>query len=150
LKEIYGNNLNKSISSGVIEPWVVVGASDASVQVESLSGQLLGGQFAPVGGHASLPWLNGTPLLPGFKGTGLINILGVLDPLDNLGHGHKVNIIVVVDDLINPVEEGIEEFWVVLEPSSMEKEAKRSTVLIVVTVEVVGQEIVELITAENV
>ena len=40
--------LDKSIPSGVVEPWVVVGTPDASVKVKGLTGELLGGKLAPV------------------------------------------------------------------------------------------------------
>jgi len=118
--------------------------------VKGLSGQLLGGQLAPVGGNACWPGLDGALLLPFLKGAGIFLVLWILDPLDDLCHGHKVDVIVSLKSLIKPVEESVQEFWVVLQPCSMEEETKRSTVLIVMTVEVVGQEVVELVTADDV
>ena len=53
-------------------------------------------------------------------------------------------------DLVNPVEEGIEELWVVLEPGSVEVETEGSSVLVVMAVEVVGEEVVELVSSEDV
>jgi len=114
--------LDESISSGVVEPGVVIGASDAGVEVEGFARQFLGGQLAPVGGNAGWAGLDSTLFLPGLKGACLVNVLGVLDPLDDLGHGNKVDVVVVGQDLIDPVEESIEELWVVLEPSGMEEE----------------------------
>jgi hypothetical protein len=70
--------------------------------------------------------------------------------LDNLSHGDKVNVLVLSQNLVDPVEESVEELGVVLEPSGVEEETEGSAVLIVVTVEVVSEEVVELITAQNV
>lgn len=53
-------------------------------------------------------------------------------------------------DLIDPVEEGVEEFGIVLQPSGMEVQSEWGTILIVMTIEIVIQEVVELITGQNV
>ena len=142
--------LDETVASGVVEPWVVVGASDAGVKVKGFSGQLLGGQLAPVGGNAGWSGLDGALFLPGLEGSSLVDVLGVLDPLDDLGHGDEVHVIVVAQDLVNPVQEGVQELGVVLQPGSVEEQAKRSTVLVVVTIEVVCQKVVELISAQDV
>ncbi len=142
--------LDKSVAGGVVQPRVVVGTPDAGVEVEGLPGQLLGGQLAHAGGEAGRAGGLGALLLPGLKVLGATGVGGVLDPLDHLGHGDEVDIRVVGENLIHPVEEGIKELRVVLEPGCMEEQAQRCTVLVVVAVEVVGQEVVELISAENV
>jgi hypothetical protein len=56
---------------------------------------------------------------------------------------------VVGEDLIDPVEEGVEELGVVLEPGSVVVETEWSAVLVVVTLEVVVEESVELITCRR-
>jgi hypothetical protein len=61
----------------------------------------------------------------------------VLDPLNDLSHGDEVDVVVVSQDFVNPVEESVEELWVVLEPSSVIVETQWSTILVVVTLEVV-------------
>jgi len=114
--------------------------------VEGFSRQFLGGQLAAVGGNAWFGWWDIALLLPGAKVKGTISVLWILDPLDDLCHGYKVDIIVLLKSLINPEEEGIQDVEVVIQPCSMEEESERSTVLIVVTVEVVVQESVKLFT----
>lgn len=74
----------------------------------------------------------------------------VLDPLDHLGHRHEVDVIVVGQDFINPEQERIQKLRIVLQPSRVEVETQRRPVLLVVAVEVVGQEVVELIPGEDV
>jgi len=144
------DDLEETIAGGVIKPGVVVGAPHAGVKVQSLTRQLFGGQFALGGCHASGFELRGAPLLPGFEGPGLFNVPGVLNPLDDLRHGHEVDVVVSFEDLIDPVEEGVEERRVVLEPGGVEEETKGSPVLIVMAVEVVSEEVVELVSTEDV
>lgn len=116
------------------------------MQVDGLSGYFLGRQLArmrhPAGGNA----FDDAFLSPGLEVLGLRDGSWVLDPLDDLGHGNKVDVVVVGEDLIDPVEEGVEELGIVLQPSSVEVQTKRSTVLFVVAVEVVVEEVVELVT----
>ena len=118
--------------------------------MEGLSGQFLGGQFAAVGSQTGWSGLRGTLLLPGLKVPDSAVVLRVLDPLDDLGHGHKVDIIVRLNDLINPVEESIKVGGVILQPSGVEEESQGSPVLVIMTVEVVSKEVVELISAQDV
>ena len=56
----------------------------------------------------------------------------------------------VLDNFINPVEESIQEFRVVLQPGRVEKESKWGAVLIEVTIEIVSKEVVELVTRTKV
>jgi len=69
----------------------------------------------------------------------------VLDPLNDLGHGDKVDVIVVGKNLIDPVEEGVQEFGIVLQPSGVIVESERCAIRVVVTLKVVIQESVELV-----
>lgn len=91
-----------------------------------------------------------TLLPPRLKIFHLRNGSGILDPLYNLCHSYKVNVIVVRQNLVHPVEEGVEEFRVVLEPGCMEIEAQWSAVLFVMAIEVVVEEGVKLVTSEDV
>ena len=142
--------LDETVTSGIVQPGVVVGAPDASVQVQGLSGQFLGGQLAHVRSETRGFRLGVALLLPGLKVASLVDVLRVLDPLNDLRHGDEVHVVVLLDDLVDPVKEGVEELGVVLQPGGVEEQAERGAVLIVMTVEVVSEEVVELISAENV
>lgn len=84
---------------------------------ELLSWQLsVIGQLAGVGDQAVGPGSGGTLLLPGREVPGGLDGDGVLDPLDDLGLSHKVNLRMVGQDFIDPVEECIEELRVILQP----------------------------------
>lgn len=65
--------------------------------------------------------------------------------MDDLGHGHEVHVAVVLEDFVDPEEESVEEFGVVLEPGGVVVEAEWSAVLIVVTLKVVVEKSVKLI-----
>jgi len=143
-------DLENALAGGVVQPGIAVRATDAGVHAQRLAGNLLGGELAAVGHQASLDRVGRAVLLPGRIVGGRLHGHGVLDPLDDLGHGDKVHLGVVVDHLVHPVEEGVEHFLVVLEPGSMVEQAQGCTVLVKVTVEVVSQEVVELVSSENV
>lgn len=66
--------------------------------------------------------------------------------MNDLSHRHEVNVVVVGENFINPVEESVEEFGVVFQPGGVVVKTERGTVLIVVTLEVMVKECVELIT----
>ena len=76
--------------------------------------ELIGGQLAGVRHEAVLPWSDRAFLLPRGEVLGLIYADRGLDPEDNLGHGHKVDLLVVLQSLIHPVEERVKESGVVL------------------------------------
>ena len=69
--------------------------------------------------------------------------------MNDLSHGYKVDVIVGLENFIHPVKEGIEVLRIVLQPSGMEEKAKRSSVLVIMTIKVVGEEVVELVTAQD-
>merc|ERR1719512_426919 len=64
--------------------------------------------------------------------------------------GDEVDLGVILQHFINPVEESVQEFRVVLQPRGVVEEAEGSSVLVEVSVEVVGQEVVELVTRSDV
>lgn len=68
--------------------------------------------------------INGALLLPWLKVLDFVGSLWILHPLDDLRHRDKVNVAVIGQDLIDPVQEGVEEFGIVLEPCSVEVEAE--------------------------
>ena len=142
--------LKESISRGIVEPGIVGRAAVAGVQPECLSGQLLGGKSARVGHPASRSTDGVAFLLPGVEALDFAARLGVLDPLDDLSHGDKVDVVVLGDDFVNPEKEGVHKLGIVLEPSGVEEETERSAVLGVVAVKVVVEEGVELFTGQNV
>lgn len=56
----------------------------------------------------------------------------------------------VGEDFVDPIEEGVKEFRIVFQPSRMEVQSERSSVLLVVAVEVVVKEVVKLVPGEDV
>jgi len=94
--------------------------------------------------------LDGTLFAPGLEVLDLGDGAGVLHPLDDLGHGDEVDVIVVGQHLVDPVEEGVEELGVVLQPGGVEEETQRSAVLLVMAIEVVVEEVVELVSGQDV
>lgn len=140
-------DLKETIASWVTEPWIVIRASDASLKIDELSGNLLRRQSASIWHPTSWlsvlidralfpPWLEVLDFAGGF---------GILHPLDNLRHCGEVDVIMVGQDFIDPVEEGVEEFGVVLQPSGVEVKTKWRSVCVIMTLEVVVQECVELV-----
>lgn len=66
-----------------------------------------------------------------------------------MGHGHEINVVVVCKNFIDPVKESFEEFGVVFQPCRVIIEAERSAILVVMTVEIVVEEGVKLITCKE-
>lgn len=126
----------------------MVGTSHASLEVHKFPGNFLRRQFTrirdPTGGLGVE--LDCALLPPRFEVLDFVGGLRILHPLNNLGHRHEVNVIVVGQDFIDPVEEGVKEFRVVLQPSGVEVKSERCAVRVVVTLKVVVQESVKLIT----
>ena len=89
------------------------------MESEGLSGQLAGVQGAGVGQGAVGLALDVTLLLPLGEVTESGQLSGVLHPLDDLEHGHKVDI-VAVNHLINEANQLLDKTLVLLEPRSME------------------------------
>ena len=115
-----------------------------------LSLELVCGQFAAVGHKAVFSRSWGTLLLPWSKVLGFIHTDRALDPEDDLGHCHKVDLFVVLQGLIHPVEESIQKFWIIFKPGGVGEETKWSSVLVKMSVEIVSEEVVELVSSENV
>jgi hypothetical protein len=69
-----------------------------------------------------------------------------LHPLNDLCHCYEVNIVMVGENFIDPVKEGVEEFRVVFQPGSVEVKTERCAICVVMTFKVVVEESVELIT----
>ena len=130
--------VDDSVSSGVIQPWVLVGTSQTGLHVQHLAGNLVRGQFAPVGDQALGSWPGVASLLPRGVVGSRVHINGLLDPLDDLSHGDEVGVLVVAKNLVDPVQEGVSKLGVVLQPGGMVKQAKRSSVLIKMSVEIVS------------
>lgn len=126
----------------------MIGTSHAGLKVDKLPGNLLRCQSA--GGRNPTGWLgvlvDRALLSPWLEVLDFVGSLRVLHPLDDLCHGHEVNVVMVGQDLVDPVKEGVEEFGIVLEPGGMEIKAERRAVSVVMTLKVVVQEGVELIT----
>lgn len=126
----------------------MIGTSHAGLKIDELSGNLLRCQSA--GGRHPTCWLgiliDRALLPPRLEVLDLVGGLRVLHPLDDLSHGDEVNIVVIRQDFVDPVEEGIKEFGIVLQPGGVEVEAERSAIRVVVTLKVVVQKGVKLIT----
>ena len=129
----------------------MIGTSLTGVHQELLPGQLLViGQLAAVGDETLSPWSGRALFLPGQEVLSRLFCHRVLDPLDHLGLSDEVHLGMVGKNFVNPVEESVQEFWVVLQPGGVEEKAEGSSVLVKVSVEVVGQEVVELIPRSDV
>lgn len=139
-----------AVARWVVQPWVVVGAPDTRLQVDGLPGNLLGSQLAGVGHPAGRDAFHGALLPPWIEALRFGYRPRVLDPLDHLGHGDEVHVIMIGEDLVDPVEESVQVFGVVLQPCGVEIQSERSSVLLVMSVEVMVEEVVELIAAEDV
>ncbi len=120
------------------------------MHVQHLAGDLVRGQFAAVGDQALGSGPGVASLLPGGVVGGLVHVNGLLDPLDDLGHGDEVGVLVVGKHLVDPVQEGVGKLGVVLQPGRVVEETEGSSVLVKMSVEVVGQEVVELISSQDV
>lgn len=139
-----------TVPRGVVEPGVVGRAAHARLQVDGLAGHLLGRELARVRHPARGDALHRALLPPRLEVLGFGDSSWVLDPLNYLSHSNKIDIIVALKDFIDPVQESFQKFGVVSQPSGVEVQTERRTVLFVVAVEIVVQEVVELITGQDV
>ena len=142
--------LVEAVSCRVVHPWVVVRTPDAGLEIDRLAGDLLARQLARVRYPTGRGAVDDALLPPRFEVLGFRDRPGVLDPLDNLRHGDEIDVVVLLQNLVDPVQESVQEFGIVLEPSGVEVKTDRSPVLIVMSVEIVIEEIVKLISREYV
>lgn len=143
-------HLKETVTSRIVNPWIVVWTSDASLKVNGLSWNLFAGQLARVWYPAGWITFDHTFFFPGVEVLRLGDCTWILDPLDDLRHRDKVDVIVVAQNLIHPEEEGVQVLGVVFEPSCVKIESQRCSVLVVVAVEIVVEEVIELVTRQNV
>lgn len=143
-------DLEETVSGGVVEPRIVVRASDARLQVDGLPGNLFAGQLARVRYPTGRRSVDHALFPPRLEVLHLVDDPGLLHPLDHLRHGHEVHVVVVGQHLVDPEEERVQVLGVVLQPGGMEVQAHGGTVLVVVPVKVVVEEVVELVTREDV
>lgn len=140
--------LEETISCWIVQPWIMIWTSYTGLHVYQLSGNLFRCQSARIWYPTS--WLgveiNCTLLSPWLKVLDFARSFWILHPLNDLSHRYKIDIVMISQDLVDPIEEGIEELGIVLQPGSMEIETQRGTVRVIVTFKVVIQERVELIT----
>lgn len=87
--------------------------------------------------------------LPGSEFPNTSKLSWLLHPLQDLGHGDKVYI-VSVQNFIDPLNKGIQEFWVQFEPTGVKEYTEWGTVGFVMPVKVVVQEVVKLIPRHDV
>lgn len=143
-------DLEETVSGGVVEPRIVVGAPDARLQVDGLPGNLFTGQLARVRYQTGLWSFDHTLFPPWFEVLHLVDDPRFLDPLDYLRHGDEVYVVVVGQHFIDPEQERVQVLWVVLQPGGVEVQAHGSAILIVMPVEVVVQKVVELVAGQDV
>ena len=109
--------IQDSLSVRIVFPRILIGAPGAGVHHQLLARQLLViGQLAGFRHEALCPGAGGALLLPRGEVPGGLHGDRVLDPLDHLGLGHEVDLGMVGENLINPVEESIKELGSVLQP----------------------------------
>lgn len=113
--------------------------------MEGLARELVSVQLAVVAAVAEGRAVDDALLLPGLVVVQLADGAGILHPLDDLGHGNEVNVLLVPQSLVQPVEEGVENVGIVLQEGRVEEQTEGSAVGFVVTVEVVLQEVEELL-----
>ena len=107
--------IQDSLSVRIVFPRIYIGAPGTGVHHQLLARQLLiVAQLAGIRHEALRPGPGGALLLPRREVPGGLYGDRVLDPLDYLGLGHEVDLGVVCENLINPVEEGIKELGSVL------------------------------------
>mgnify|MGYP001463593060 CR=1 FL=1 len=138
------------VARWVIEPGVLGGTPDTGVHSDLLPCQLAGRELAAVGNKAVRAGPGVALHLPRFIVLGQLHGDGSLHPLDDLGLCDEVDLLtVLLQNLVDPVEEGVEELRVVLEPGGVVEETQGSPVLVEVSVEVVEKEVVELLAGQN-
>lgn len=143
-------DLEETVSGGVVEPRVVVRASDARLQVDGLPGNLFAGELARVRHPTGWRSFDHTLFPPRFEVLHLVNDPRLLDPLDHLRHGDKVHVVVVGQHLVDPEQERVQVLGIILQPGGVEVQAHGRAVLVVMPVEIVIEEVVELVAGKDV
>lgn len=114
------NDLEEPVSGGVIDPRVIVRASYTRLQIDCLAWNLFTCQFTgmrhPTGGFA----FHGAFLRPGLKVFHFAYCAWILNPLNDLRHRDEIDVVVVGEYFVNPVEERVKILGVVLEPGCVE------------------------------
>lgn len=150
IKKKKTGDLEETVSGRIVDPWVVVRTSDASLQIDGLTRNFFRRQFAGMWQPTVWNTFNHTLLPPRFEIFRLGYRPWILDPLDDLGHGYEIDVIVIREHLVHPEEERVKEFRIVLQPRGVEVQTERGAILFVVAVEVVIQKVVELVAGEDV
>lgn len=143
-------SLEEAVTGRVVHPGIIIRTAHASLKVDGLAGHLFGGQFAGMRHPTRLRALYSALLPPRLEILRLGDGARVLNPLNHLGHRHEVDVVVTLQNLVDPVKEGVQKFRIVLQPGSVEVEAERRAILLVVTIEIVIEEVVELVTGQDV
>lgn len=143
-------SLEEAVTGRIVHPRIIVGAAHASLKVNGLAGHLLGSQLTGVRYPTRRRTLHHALLPPRLEILRFGDGARILNPLNHLGHRHEVDIGVTLQNLIDPVEEGVQKLRIVLQPGSVEVETEGSAILLVVTVEIVVEEVVELVTGQDI
>lgn len=127
---LMNSNLEETITSWVVKPWIIVWASYASLKVQCLSGNFLRGQFTSIWNPTC--WrcrcVDATLLLPWVEIFNLRSLTWVLDPLNDLSASHEIDVVVIRQNFINPIQESIQKFGIILQPCSVIVKAQRGTI----------------------
>ena len=131
----------ETVTSGILDPGVVVGAFDAGVQSEGLPGQLASGEGAGVGKAAERLALDCATALPLLEIPQRHCACWVLHPLNDLELSDKVDIVVGGGNVGHPLVEDLGESLVGDQPGGVEGEREGSAVGAVVALKVVVQQL---------
>jgi len=137
------------VTGGVLHPGVVLRTINASMKTNCFSWKFSGGKRTGIGKGTGRLTLDITLFFPGGEVVDTTDFSGGLNPLKDLGHRDEVNI-VLVEQLVDPLQESVEVLGVELKPRGVEVESKRSSVGLVMSLEIVVEEVVELFPGNDV
>lgn len=142
--------LEREVVSGrVLEPGIVLRTLGTGVQSDSLSRQLPSAQRTMVGQIAEWLTLDKTLLLPRGEVADTRQLSGRLHPLQDLSHCDEVDV-VPIEHFVDPLDKSIKVLWIQLQPTCVEEDTQRRPIGLIVAVEVMVEEVVELVTSDNV
>lgn len=92
---LISNDLEETIASGIVEPRVIVWTSNACLQIDRFAGHIFWCELACMRHPAGLRSFDRTLFSPWLEVLDFGNGAWILDPLNDLCHCHKVNVVVV-------------------------------------------------------
>jgi len=119
------------------------------VKTNCLSGKFSGGQGTGVRQGTCGLSLDVALFLPGSEVVDTADLSGRLNPLKDLGHRDEVHV-VLVKKFIDPLQESVKVLGIELEPGGMEIKTQGGPVGLVMSLEVMVEEVVELFARDNI